>query len=128
MLTGVVVLLITCGDVFYVPNLLRLVLLVLKEGLRGQLGKFVTHGELANVAQCLVGHHIVRFELFVLLEVLLIVDSHLKLGEILFLAGRELDCRVSLLLLFLSHVQGLVIELVLVINDEVIRAISKGHN
>jgi hypothetical protein len=60
--------------------------------------------------------------------VLLIVDSHLKLGEILFLAGRELDGRVSLLLLLLSHVQGLVIELVLVINDEVIRAISKGHN
>ena len=96
--------------------------------MRRQPGKLVTHGELANVAQCLVRHYIVRFELLVLLEVLLIVDSHLKLGEILFLAGRKLYSRVSLLLLFRSQVQGLVIELVLVINDEVICAISKGHN
>jgi hypothetical protein len=128
VLAGVVILLITGRDVLQIPDLLSLVLLVLQEGLRSQFGKLVSHGELANVAQCLVGHLIVRFKLLVLLEVLLIVDSHLKLGEILFLTRSELDGRVSLLLLLLSQVQGLVVELILVINDEVIRAISKGHN
>jgi hypothetical protein len=60
--------------------------------------------------------------------VLLVVDSHFKLREVLLLTLIERDRRVPGFLSLSSIVQDAVVELVLVVDDEMVRTVREGDD
>jgi hypothetical protein len=127
-LTRVIVLFVTCGDVFQIPNLLIFVLFIFKELLGSQISNGITHSQFSNVPKGLIGYLVLGVESLVLLKMLFVVNAHFKLGKVLFLAACELDRCVSQFLNLLTLVKVPIVELVLVVNNEMVGTISKWHD
>jgi hypothetical protein len=58
---------------------------------------------------------------------LLIVNPHFELSEVLVFTLRELDGAVTLLLSAFSFMKDLIVKFILIVNNEMVRAISERY-
>jgi hypothetical protein len=108
--------------------LLGLILRGCKKVVPTQLRNVVSHGQLTDVTKSLVRGFIFGVELIILKKMFIVVDAHFQVGKVLALAFRDLHLWVSFFLTLLFLVESFIKEFILVINDEVVGAVSKRYH